>query len=353
MKSNPDRRLNRYRIWAQKVVPRPENPGKEITDSLTTLRVDPELVDLYSETDPLKELIIPFQNKVAAGIVLELPKWLKRGQVQNYGGKFFKGLMISELTQWFTNTFMVNKRKTALSVMKQDIKKFAEKSGFALCGFTRIDRRYIAEGRDEKVPFETIAILGMEMDKDLINEIPNPGKKLFDFEVYIKSGLQVNRVAAFIRSKGYRCRARVPFEGWVKFPPHAINAGLGELGANGVVITPEFGPRQRWCLISIDADIEPDKPVDLGIAAFCDKCRRCIRACPGKAIPEERFWFRGVYKRKINDTLCWPYFVEYDGCGICLKVCPVHQYGYETCMETFINTGRIVGRNSGKKYEGG
>lgn len=30
--------------------------------------------------------------------------------------------------------------------------------------------------------------------------------------------------------------------------------------------------------------IEPDKPVDLGIKRFCDKCKICAEECPSKAI---------------------------------------------------------------------
>lgn len=159
---------------------------------------------------------------------------------------------------------------------------------------------------------------------------PNLGKEITDLLPTVR---RVFEMAKFIRSRGYRSHARVPFDGWVKYPVHAINAGLGELGANGVVITREFGPRVRWTMISIHADLEIDRPVDLNMAAYCDACRRCIRACPGKAISEERVWWRGVLKRKINDTKCYPFFLKYEGCGICLKVCPIHRFGYENCME--------------------
>jgi ferredoxin len=209
-----------------------------------------------------------------------------------------------------------------------------------------VDRRFIAGARDEKFPYDTALVLGMEMDRDLLDEVPRPGDRLFDFETYVESGRRVFDVAGFIRSRGYRCYARVPFDGWVKYPVHAINAGLGELGANGVVITREYGPRVRWTMISIDAELPIDPPVDLGMAAFCDACRLCIRACPGKAIPAERIWWRGVLKRKINDTKCYPYFLKYEGCGICLKVCPIHRFGYDPCMRAYGKDGTVLGRTS-------
>jgi len=42
-----------------------------------------------------------------------------------------------------------------------------------------------------------------------------------------------------------------------------------------------------------------------------------------------------VLKRKINDTKCYPFFLKYEGCGICLKVCPIHRFGYAHCMKAF------------------
>lgn len=95
-------------------------------------------------------------------------------------------------------------------------------------------------------------------------------------------------------------------------------------------------------MIGIDAEIEVDRPVDLGMAKYCDACGICIKACPGKAISEQRVWWRGVYKHKINDTRCWPYFKKYDGCGICLKVCPFNRHGYEACMDAFKKEGKIL-----------
>ncbi|MBU0991027.1 MAG: hypothetical protein KJ737_00920 [Proteobacteria bacterium] len=333
--------LTRYNVKKQKVEPRPPNPGKEITDKLSFVKLDPINIDLYSEINPLDELIVEMADKFALATLTEIPKWYKRNKLIKYGWGVSKSLLKMNFLQDFQNRLVSKKREEDLDRLKKDIKEYSAGLGY-ICGFTKIDRRFIAKARDEKFPYNTALVLGMEMDKGLLDEVPQPGKKLFDFEIYVKSGQEIYKVARFIRSKGYRCWVRVPFDGWVKYPPHAINAGLGELGAQGVVITKEFGPRQRWGMISIDADIEMDSPVDLKMAAYCDACRKCIKACPGRAISEDRVWWRGVYKRKINDTKCWPYFTKYEGCGICLKVCPINRHGYAECMAAFEKNGTIL-----------
>ena len=322
------------------------NPGKEITDNLPTLRIDPEALDTYSEIDPLEEVVGVMRRKLTFGARIEIPKWGKRRKLTEYG---WNGVILSlvkmDLAQFFFKRFVSRKRENDLAQLKKDITTYAAGLGY-ICGFTRIDRRFIARGMDDKFPYDTAIVLGMEMDKDLLDEAPSPGGKLFDFEIYVESGKRVFDVARFIRSRGYRCYARVPFDGCVKYPPHAINAGLGELGAMGVVITKEYGPRVRWTMISIDADIEIDRPVDLDMAAYCDDCKLCIKACPGDAISEERIWWRGVLKRKNNDTKCFSYFVKYEGCGICLKVCPINRFGYEECMKAYRKDRTVLGKKS-------
>jgi len=336
--------LRKYSTWKQSVGLRRPNPGKSITDNLLTTRVEPDTLDLYSEIHPVKELINVMRNKLMLVLKVEIPKLGRRKKLIPYGWGVIRGLIKMGFEQFFFRKFVSRKKSEDLCALKKEICEYAAGLGY-ICGFTKIDRRFIADGKDRKFPYDTAIVLGMEMDRELLDQAPRPGDRLFDFETYVESGKRVFDLARFIRSKGTRCYARVPFDGWVKYPVHAINAGLGELGANGVVITREYGPRVRWTMISIDADLEIDPPVNLNIGAYCDACRLCIRACPGRAIPEERVWWRGVFKRKINDTKCWPYFVTYEGCGICLKVCPIHRFGYEACMIAYEERGVVLRRS--------
>ena len=58
-------------------------------------------------------------------------------------------------------------------------------------------------------------------------------------------------------------------------------AGLGETGLNGLFLTPEFGPRQRFALLVSDADLEADTPFKPRI---CDDCGACVKGCPLAAL---------------------------------------------------------------------
>jgi ferredoxin len=58
----------------------------------------------------------------------------------------------------------------------------------------------------------------------------------------------------------------------------ATRAGLGEFGYNNLVLTREFGPRQRFNSIITDAELLPD-PLIAEPICLRDKCRLCLKAC--------------------------------------------------------------------------
>ena len=68
----------------------------------------------------------------------------------------------------------------------------------------------------------------------------------------------------------------------------AVEAGLGTLGLNHQLITPEYGPRVILGLVMTSADIEPDTKME---TALClgPNCGRCLKACPADAV---RHWDR-------------------------------------------------------------
>ena len=71
-------------------------------------------------------------------------------------------------------------------------------------------------------------------------------------------------------------------QGGVFMKDAAVLAGLGCIGKNNVLITPEFGPRVRLRVMLLDADLP-----STGIAAYdpCEDCDQfCKKACPQGAM---------------------------------------------------------------------
>ena len=65
----------------------------------------------------------------------------------------------------------------------------------------------------------------------------------------------------------------------------AVAAGLGEIGFNGIFLSPELGSRQRFHMIITDLELDPT-PIFEG--SVCDRCGRCAKACPLGAISADK-----------------------------------------------------------------
>ena len=86
----------------------------------------------------------------------------------------------------------------------------------------------------------------------------------------------------------------------------AVACGLGEIGMNGLLLTPRFGSRQRFHMIITDAVIE-SSPLFEG--SICDRCGKCAESCPLGAID-------------MTD----PEIID-----VCGKKMPVAKINYELC----------------------
>jgi ferredoxin len=74
-------------------------------------------------------------------------------------------------------------------------------------------------------------------------------------------------------------------DGMVSLRVIGCAAGLGELGHSKVLLTPQFGPRQRVFAVFTDAELEP---TPLFEGSLCDGCQTCVRECQAGAIGRER-----------------------------------------------------------------
>jgi len=76
----------------------------------------------------------------------------------------------------------------------------------------------------------------------------------------------------------------------ISLPHAAVEAGLGTLGLNLQLLTPEYGPRVLLTAVLSSIDVECDQPM---AEALCrgPECGRCLKACPGDVVQQwERDW---------------------------------------------------------------
>ena len=73
---------------------------------------------------------------------------------------------------------------------------------------------------------------------------------------------------------------------FLSFKAAAVISNLGEIGWSKMILTPEFGPRQRVIFILTEAPLDLDDPILPG--TLCDRCMLCAKNCTGCAIPTDK-----------------------------------------------------------------
>ena len=71
-----------------------------------------------------------------------------------------------------------------------------------------------------------------------------------------------------------------------------------------------------------------------------------MNRCPGRALVKEKVWYRGVEKNKLIYDRCRPVMARYEGCAVCMKVCPIQRYGMKPVMEHYVETGEVLGKGT-------
>ena len=110
----------------------------------------------------------------------------------------------------------------------------------------------------------------------------------------------------------------------------AHRAGLGWIGRNSFVISPEFGSTFLLAEILLDLPLVPDSSFSLD---RCGTCQRCIKACPTGCINQDRTIdaSRCISYHTIENKNSIPVEISEKignwlfGCDVCQMVCPWNQ----------------------------
>ncbi|MGD8506127.1 MAG: reductive dehalogenase [Candidatus Bathyarchaeota archaeon] len=210
------------------------------------------------------------------------------------------------------------------------IKRAARLFGASLVGISKLNRDWLYADAEVPKKLKNTVVIAVEMDADGIATSPAVPAAASTGVGYSKMAFILAGMGEFIRNLGYeaiQCGNDTALS-----IPLAIDAGLGELGRHGLLITPQYGPRVRLCKILTDLPLEPDKPIEFGVEEFCKKCKLCAEECETDAIsmddePSFEIACRsnnlGALKWYVNVERCYLYWCENGiDCSTCIKVCP-------------------------------
>jgi len=227
------------------------------------------------------------------------------------------------------------------SKMTEKVKEAAKFFGADIVGVTKLDPRWIysrfdlegepAPESETNISYDYVIALAMKMNWEGMRESPDwrasavaTGKGYSDM-VEVSS-----KLAKYIRGLGYPA---VPSgNDTILNVPVSVDAGLGEVGRHGLLITPKYGSNVRLAQVLTDLPLETDNPIDFGIQDYCSRCKQCARKCPVDAIPfEEKSEetpggisnLEGMERWTVDTPSCLVFWRENGwSCANCIEACP-------------------------------
>jgi len=218
--------------------------------------------------------------------------------------------------------------------MTRFLKEWALKLGAHSVGITELKdyHKYTHVGRgpgygDSVRLDHTFALaLTVEMDKEMVDRAPRSPTVMESARQYLNVGVIAVNLADLIRRLGYRARAHIDGNYRVICPLVARDAGLGELGRMGLLMTPGLGPRVRIAVVTMDIPLVADQPFsDSTTLDFCLQCKKCAENCPSRALPfgDPEKDEKGALRWKIDAEACFTLWARMGtDCARCMAVCP-------------------------------
>ena len=240
------------------------------------------------------------------------------------------------------------------------VKKVAKFYGASLVGVTKIDDKWLYQSIGKRyngefkgsyplnIPNEIkwALVLAIKMNPVGLSTTPALPACASTGLGYSKMAFLIACLGEFIRNLGYRaiqCGNDTALS-----IPLAIESGLGALGRNGLLVTPEYGSNIRICKIFTDLPLSEDKPKFHFISKlsnFCKECFKCAEACENKAISfETETTFKGdtisnnagIKKYYINPEKCFEFWAENSSdCSKCITACPFSKIKEDLPVENF------------------
>lgn len=200
-----------------------------------------------------------------------------------------------------------------------EVENLARQLGCSEIGYTKVNPNHIF--KDFEILYDNAIMLTMEMNKEAIESGPSDECMKEIIRTYGELGVAVNKIANYLRDKGFNCHPSPAIGGDINTVPTAQDANLGCIGKNGILITPNHGPCVRLAAVFIDVDNLPmaQKNDHMWISDFCETCKRCVRKCPAGAIYSEPHFIKDYGQVFIDPEKCAPPFSE--GCSVCISSC--------------------------------
>jgi len=321
----------------------PFSVKKDLTDNIPALRYDERDImfsrkelspgsmqyDQYYRKNPKRE-ILDLNFRKEPGLLSKKSLYYHPAAFKIAENYFKK---IDQLIPFITG--LPSKNITELNIFErtQNIKQIATSLGALNVGITKCKdyHFYSHKGRGTSYgkqiyPSDKFAIaFTVEMDHQMVAAAPKASILMESSKQYYNAAKIAIGIAEQIRNWGFEAKAHIDGNYELICPLVARDAGLGELGRMGILMTPTHGPRVRIAVVTTTLELIPDNYIkNHTVLDFCRICKKCADCCPSNAISfSEPETLEGTKRWKINSEACYTYWCKAGtDCGRCMAVCP-------------------------------
>jgi ferredoxin len=213
------------------------------------------------------------------------------------------------------------------------LKTWSIKAGAVSVGVTRLEDyhaySHVGRGPEYGQPVvlnhDFAIVFAVEMDKEMLDPAPAGPVIMESSRQYLTAGIIALQAAGMIRQLGYCARAHIDGNYRIICPLAARDAGLGEIGRMGLLMTPALGPRVRLSAVTTGLPLIADaRRRDGTMIDFCRRCKKCAEVCPARAIPfDDRREIDGARRWQIDSEACFTYWCRTGtDCARCVIACP-------------------------------
>ncbi|OEC88489.1 MULTISPECIES: 4Fe-4S binding protein [Methanobacterium] len=238
---------------------------------------------------------------------------------------------------------------TAADDFIQKFEDYAHSLGISSVKYTQMTPDLMIKDKFIQYPFTIV--FTMEMSDEILETAPGADAKDLNDIAYVKAAILTAKLSDYLRKNGYATEIAHPMGGIVNFSALGQKAGLGYIGKSGLLITPELGPRLKVSAIFVSIANLPVKEDNKNawIPEYCDKCSKCVKACPHEALIEKELCCGGkeVKLIKKNCIGCS------QGCTYCIEACPFEEKGYEHVKNKFDKMNAKLKEKQAKKFKVG
>lgn len=191
--------------------------------------------------------------------------------------------------------------------------------------YTNVGRGTGAYGEAVELDHGWALAFTVEMDHHRVSHAPGAPVVEESARQYVEGAKIAIILASWIRRLGYSARAHTDGNYRVIAPLVARDAGLGEIGRMGLLMTPRLGPRVRLGVVTTDLPLVADESGDdSSVIDFCAICEKCATNCPVGAIPSgDRRPVDDGLRWAIDSETCYRYWnLIGTDCASCMRVCP-------------------------------